>query len=288
MTVNDATGSAKALVKGIAIIDLLATHKDGLRLTDLVRHIDVPRATVVRLLSVLGDAHLISHSHDGRYRLGSQCAVWGAGFLSGLELREVAADVLARLAQLSNETCHLGVRDGDSVLYIDKVESPHSLRMVSRVGGLNPLHCTGIGKAILAYIPPDDLDEYCSRPLERRTANTIVAPEILRTELQRIRDRGYAADDIENEVGVRCVGAPIFDHNGELAGAVSLAGPTLRMTWERIEQLTAPVIEAAREISIRLGFGLQEARAAAEGAAPVLNMRPEPIADSTAVADSTA
>jgi DNA-binding IclR family transcriptional regulator len=262
MTVSDATGSAKALVKGIAIINLLAEHKNGLRLTDLVSRIDLPRGTIVRLLSVMIDAHLVRHSQDGRYRLGPQCAVWGADFLAGLELREVASDVMARLAQLSDETCHLGVRDGNSVLYIDKVESQHSLRMVSRVGGSNPLHCTGIGKAILAFIPPDELDEYCSRPLERRTANTIVAPEILRAELQRIRDRGYAVDDIENEVGVRCIGAPVFDHNGDLVGSISLAGPTLRMTWERIEQLTSPIIEGAHELSTRLGFGLRETKPA--------------------------
>lgn len=260
--VNDATGSAKALVKGIAIINLLASHKGGMRLSELVSQIDVPRGTVIRLLSVMSDAHLVRHSQDGRYRLGAQCAVWGADFLSGLELREVASDVMARMTQLSNETCHLGVRDGNSVLYIDKVESAHSLRMVSRVGGSNPLHCTGVGKAILAFIPPDELDEYCSRPLERRTANTIVAPEILRAELQRIRDRGYAVDDVENEVGVRCIGAPILDHNGDVAGSISLAGPTLRMTWERIEQLTGPLIEGACEISTRLGFGLREAKPA--------------------------
>lgn len=256
MTVSDTTGSAKALVKGIAIINLLAAHKGGMRLTDLVAQIDLPRGTVIRLLTVMTDAHLVKHSGDGRYRLGSQCAVWGADFLSGLELREVAADVMTRLVEISNETCHLGVRDGDCVLYVAKVESPHSLRMVSRVGGKNPLHCTGVGKALLAFIPPGEFDEYCSRPLERRTANTIVASEILRAELQRVRDRGYAVDDVENEIGVRCIGAPLFDHNGDLAGSISLAGPTMRMTWERIEHLTTPVIDAAREISVRLGFDL--------------------------------
>ena len=259
MTVSDATGSAKALVKGIAIMNLLAAQKDGMRLTDLVAQIDLPRGTVIRLLTVMVDAHLVWRASDSRYRLGPQCAIWGADFLSGVELREVAAGVMSRLVDISNETCHLGVRDGDCVLYIDKVESPHSLRMVSRVGGQNPLHCTGLGKALLAFIPPDELDEYCSRPLERRTANTIVVPEILRTELQRIRDRGYAVDDVENEIGVRCMGAPIFDHNGDLAGSISLAGPTMRMTWERIEQLTSPVMDAAREISVRLGFGLARA-----------------------------
>ncbi len=260
MTVSDTTGSAKALVKGIAIISLLAGHKDGMRLTDLVAQIDLPRGTVVRLLGVLIDAHLVRHSPDGRYRLGPQCAVWGADFLSALELREVASDVMTRLVEVGRETCHLGVRDGDAVLYIDKVESQHSLRMVSRVGGRNPLHCTSLGKAMLAFLPADELDEFCSRPLERRTANTIVAPEVLRAELQRIRDRGYAIDDVENEVGVRCISAPVFDHNGDPVGSISLAGPTMRMTWERIEQLTEPLINAAQEISARLGFGLADVR----------------------------
>jgi DNA-binding IclR family transcriptional regulator len=260
MTVSDTTGSAKALVKGIAIINLLAGHRDGLRLTDLVTQIDLPRGTVVRLLGVLIDAHLVRHSQDGRYRLGPQCAVWGADFLSALELREVAADVMSHLVEVGQETCHLGIRDADAVLYIDKVESRHSLRMVSRVGGKNPLHCTSLGKAMLAFLPAEDLDEFCSRPLERRTANTIVAPEVLRAELQRVRDRGYAIDDVENEVGVRCISAPIFDHHGEPVGSISLAGPTIRMTWERIEQLTEPLTDAAREISTRLGFGLAKVR----------------------------
>lgn len=262
MTVSDATGSAKALVKGIAIVNLLAAHKGGLRLTDLVTRVDLPRGTVVRLLGVMIDEHVVRHSADGQYRLGPQCAIWGSDFLSGLEFREVASDVMAGLAEVGNETCHLGIRDGKSVLYIDKVESPHSLRMYSRIGGKNPLHCTGLGKALLAYIPQDELEEYWAEPLERRTANTIVSPDILRAELQRIRDRGYAVDDVENEVGVRCVGAPIFDHNRDLVGSISLAGPTMRMTWERIEQLTGPVKEAAHEISVRLGFGLSEAAGA--------------------------
>jgi DNA-binding IclR family transcriptional regulator len=256
MTVSDATGSAKALVKGIAIINLLAGHKGGMRLTDLVTQIDLPRGTVVRLLGVLMDAHLVRHSQVGLYRLGPQCAAWGADFLSALELREVAADVMASLVEVGSETCHLGVRDGDAVLYIDKVESPHSLRMVSRIGGRNPLHCTGLGKTLLAFMPPEEFDEYCARPLERRTMNTIVAPEVLRAELERIREHGYAVDDVENEIGVRCISAPVFDHSGDLAGSISLAGPTMRMTWERIDQLTGPLIHAAHEISARLGYGL--------------------------------
>jgi IclR family acetate operon transcriptional repressor len=258
MVAGEATGSAKALVKGIAIVNLLAAHREGMRLTDLVSQVDLPRGTVIRLLDAMIDASLIRHSTDGLFRLGPRCAHWGSEFLASLELREVASDVMARLVELSNETCHLGVPEGRSVLYIHKVESQHSLRMVSRVGGMNPLHCTGLGKALLAFMPPDEQDRYLAEPLERRTANTIVAPEILRAELERMRRHGYAIDDVENELGVRCIAAPIFNHLGELVGSVSLAGPTMRMTWERTEQLTGPLMESAREISARLGFSPAE------------------------------
>lgn len=267
MVAGEATGSAKALVKGIAIVNLLAAHREGMRLTDLVDQVYLPRGTVIRLLDAMIDAHLVRHSADGRYRLGPRCALWGAEFLGSLELREVASDVMGRLVELSNETCHLGVAEGRSVLYIHKVESQHSLRMVSRVGGMNPLHCTGLGKALLAFMPRDDQDRYLAQPLERRTANTIVAPELLRAELERMRNHGYAVDDVENEIGVRCIAAPIFDHLGELAGSISLAGPTMRMTWERTEQLTGPLMDAAREISVRLGFSPAEPDGAEPGLA---------------------
>jgi DNA-binding IclR family transcriptional regulator len=254
MMAGEATGSAKALVKGIAIVNLLAARRGGMRLTDLVSQVDLPRGTVLRLLDAMIDAHLVRHSADGLYRLGPRCAIWGSEFLASLELREVAADVMARLVDVSNETCHLGVPEGRFVLYIHKVESQHSLRMVSRVGGMNPLHCTGLGKAILAFLPQPEQDRYLAEPLERRTANTIVAPEILRADLERARNRGYAIDDVENELGVRCIGAPLFNHLGDLVGSISLAGPTMRMTWERTEHLTGPLMEAAREISGRLGY----------------------------------
>ena len=255
-SVGEASGSAKALVKGIAVVNILAGHRAPMRLADIVARLDLPRGTVVRLLDALCDAQLIATDLSGRYRLGPRCAIWGAEFLSSLELREVASDAMVKLSQLSNETCHLGIRDGDSVVYVRKVESPHSLRMVSRVGGTNPLHSTGLGKALLAFLPVEDQEAYLARPLERRTPQTIVDPGVLATELERIRANGYAVDDIENEVGVRCIGAPLFDHLGELVGSISLAGPSMRMTWERVEQLKGPLLEAAQAISMSLGHNL--------------------------------
>lgn len=255
-SVGEVTGGAKALIKGIAIVNLLATKRHGFRLPDLVREVDLSRGTTIRLLEALCDAHLVRVDGDGRYRLGPRCAVWGSEFLSSLELRDAAADLMMQLVDASNETCHLGICEARSVVYIHKVESDHSLRMVSRVGGTNPLHSTGLGKALLAFLPEAEQEEYLAGPLERRTQNTIVNPEMLRAELRRIRANGYAVDDVENEVGVRCIGAPILDHDGQLVGSLSLAGPTIRMNWERIEQLTGLVIDAAATVSSRLGYGL--------------------------------
>lgn len=264
----EATGAAKALVKGIAIANLLSCSRTGLRLPELVREVNLPRGTVIRLLEALSEAHLVRVDTEGRYRLGPRCAVWGSEFLASVELRDMALDVMTQLVELSNETCHLGIHEAGTVLYIHKVESDHSLRMVSRVGGRNPLHCTGLGKALLAFLPDEEQEQYLAGPIVRRTTKTIVDPEMLRAELRRIRSHGYAIDDVENELGVRCIGAPIFDYEGRLAGSLSLAGPTIRMSWERIEQLTKPVIDAAATISERLGDGLAPRGRQSSGAQP--------------------
>lgn len=253
-TARDASGSAKALTKGIALVDLLAAHPRGLRLAEVIRGADVPKATALRLLDALAGAGLVRCDDAGRYRLGPQCAVWGSAFIDHLDLRSEAADLLAELAEASGETAHLGIADGIRILYIDKIDSPHSLRMFSRVGATNPMYCTALGKAILAFAPPATVDEVVAAGLARRTENTLTDAESLRAELARVRRRGYAVDDVENEEGVRCTGAPVFDHHGRVAAALSVAGPVSRMTRERLATLSPRVAAAGLELSRRLGY----------------------------------
>ncbi|MQA96300.1 MAG: helix-turn-helix domain-containing protein [Streptosporangiales bacterium] len=253
-TPAEASGAAKALVKGLALVDLISEHPSGLRLGDVTERAGLPKGTALRLLDTLQAHHLVRVDADGRYRLGPRCAAWGTAFLDGVELRSLARDLLERMVELSSETCHLGVEDGGRVLYLDKVDSPHSLRMVSRVGGTMPLHSSGLGKAMLPHLPAEFIDGVLAGGLERRTENTIVDPEALRRELARVRDQGYAVDDVENEEGVRCVAAPVFDHQGRVAAAISVAGPAHRMTRGRIDTLSPKLMAAARELSQRLGF----------------------------------
>lgn len=247
------TGAAKALSKGIALVDLLVAQPRGLKLTDVVRHAGLPKATVLRLLDALTEDGLVRCDDTGMYRPGPRCAVWGAAFVDHLDLRAEAHDLLTHLSEISGETAHLGILDGPRILYIDKIDSPHSLRMVSRVGATNPLHCTGLGKAILAYADPALAEDVAAAGPQRRTENTITDAEGLRAELARVRRVGYAIDDVENEDGVRCVGAPVFDHRGAPVAAFSVAGPVSRMTRERIAGLAPRIAEAGADLSRRLG-----------------------------------
>jgi len=245
--------SPKALIKGLALLRALADHPTGLQLTELCHRADLPKPTALRLLGPLLDFGLVDCRDGGRYRLGPECLVLGAAFRGALDLRAEAGDLLHALVELTGETVHLAIPDRGRVLYVDKVESPHALRMVSRIGGTNPFHCTGLGKAMLAFAGEDLVRRAIAAGLERRTPRTIVEVGELEAELERIREWGFAIDDVENEPGVRCVGAPVFDEEGAVTAAISVAGPEHRLTRERAIELGPRVRAAADELSRRLG-----------------------------------
>ncbi len=155
---------------------------------------------------------------------------------------------------MTQETCHLGILQFPWVVYLEKVESPLAVRMHSQVGAINPLHCTGLGKALLPYSSAELINAICSLPLEPRTAKTITRAEDLQEELVRIRDRGYAIDDVENEEGIRCVGEPIFGYDGSPIAAISIAGPADRVTLKSVADLGPIVASAVLYVSHLLSF----------------------------------
>lgn len=157
------------------------------------------------------------------------------------------------LVRQCQETVHLAVPSGNEVVYIGKVESEQPIQMYSFIGARLPMYCTALGKAILAFSDPERIALLIKTPLMQRTKNTIASWDGLSVELARIREVGYAIDDEENEDGVRCVGAPIFDFNQKVIGAISISGPATRMTMERLEELGPLVHETASQISLRMG-----------------------------------
>ncbi len=249
---TNATGSAKALVKGLALVDLIAAADRPVRLARLVEESGLPRATALRLLDALVE-HRVLRADESGYAPGPQLAVWGQRYLDGLDLRDHADDLMRTLAEQTRETCYLGVRDGRQVLYVAKADSPQAIRPAARIGSRNPLHSTGLGKALLAFGPPECLEEYAAGPLERKTPNTITEPDALGAELERIRARGWSIDDVENEDGVRCVAAPIRDHTGAVVAALSVVAPAYRFALDDLSRLAPQVLGATAELSRRIG-----------------------------------
>lgn len=254
-----ATGETKALVKAVAALDALLERPDGLALAELARATGLSKPTAHRLLAGLLDAGLVRTAGDGRYALGARCLVLGAGFLAGVDLRQEALPVLHELASETGETCHLGVLSGGEVVYIEKVDSRHAIRMHSRVGATAPAVSTGLGRAILSRSEPEALDAVLAAAtdadgrLPQRTSRTTTDPAALRALLAAAREEGVAIDDVENESGIRCVAAPILDHAGDPAAALSVSGPETRITPAEAQRLIPLVRTAARNVSRRLG-----------------------------------
>lgn len=248
---------AKNLAKGLSILNLIAERADGLTLSEVSRLSGVPKATAHRLISVLSEYGMVRANLEDKYLAGPQCLVLGNLFLSGLNLRQEAQDILRKLSQETLETCHLGIKDGTQIVYIEKVENPHPVRMYSRVGATNPVHSTALGRAILAYCDEEAVEAVISSGLERRTANTITEPERFRANLVEVKRRGFAVDDIENEDGIRCVAAPVFGHTGEVVAGISVSGPEQRVTADRLNDLGLKVAASAVDLSKRLGYAVE-------------------------------
>ncbi len=247
-------GSTKTLVKALALLQAVSECPGDMSLTSLSQATGLPKATAYRLLTVLSEWDLVRADQVGAFWPGVECLRLGRSYLDSLDLRREALDLLKQLANSTGETCHLGVREGNRIVYVEKVEVPRAMRIYSRIGRTNPVHCTAMGKAMLAHSSSDEVQQVLSGELERRTPNTLVDPLEIRAELARIHACGYALDNVENEEGIRCVAAPVFDHEGTVIAAVSAAGSEYHITLERVEEFGILVREAGLALSRHMGY----------------------------------
>jgi IclR family transcriptional regulator, KDG regulon repressor len=179
----------------------------------------------------------------------------GHQVVSHLNLREICRPFLTRIMSETKETVHLAVLDEDQVLYLDKVEGPHALRMPSRVGRHIPTYCTSLGKAMLSCLDDQEVKSiFRNQVLRPYTANTIKTLSQLLTNLRLIRKRGYSIDNEEIEIGLRCVGAPIRDYTGAMVAAISVAAPSARLSSQKIPTVGRLIVTTAEEISEKLGY----------------------------------
>lgn len=250
--------------KGIRILDTLS-ELGPMGVTDLARRITDNPSTVYRILSTFCAYGLVEQDPEtNRYRLGLGLLRLSSSLWQSMDLRRVARPIMERLRDDTGETINLMVRDGAIGIYIETVESTQSVRRVGEVGRREPLHASGVGKAILAYLLPAEMERVVVKGLERFTPNTITDVESLRDHLRVVRERGFAIDDEEAEIGTRCIGVPIFGRTGEVEAALSIAGPEFRMNRERLVGYAGLLKDAAEEISRRIGYVKREARAIAQ------------------------
>ncbi|NYE48389.1 DNA-binding IclR family transcriptional regulator [Spinactinospora alkalitolerans] len=237
------------------MLNTLAEHPAGLTLATLTENLGMPKPTVHRLVSALSDAELTRlDAESGRYRIARGALTLASAFLEGIDVREACLPALRDLSESCGETCHLGIREDLRIIYIEKREAKWPVRMYSRIGNSNPLHCTGIGKAVLAWSADSLVAEVVRAGLHPRTPATIIDPAALRAELAAIRERGWAVDDVENEVSIRCVAAPVFDWEGNPVAAFSVAGPEFRMTDDALARFGPLVRHAGLAASQKLGW----------------------------------
>jgi IclR family transcriptional regulator, KDG regulon repressor len=247
-----------ALQRGLRLLQLFSESR-GLTAKQVAGLSRLPVSTVHRFLSNLEGAGFLNCGENGVYHLGIACFAIGQAALSQLDIRRVSLPYLRELNQQTRETIHLTIRHGLSAVYVEKLDSPEQLRIHSRIGAAVPLYCTAVGKVMLAYLPPEEQKRVLPQlEMKRLTPNTVGSAQELEAELYRVRKNGYACDLEENEMHIRCVAAPIWDHTGAVHASLSITAPMVRMTVSRLRQL-APLIQAAGlQISRELGYRTTE------------------------------
>jgi IclR family transcriptional regulator, KDG regulon repressor len=245
----------KSVSRALDIIALVGMKKGGLGVTEIANQIDINKSSVFRTLSTLVHyGYIEQDTETGKYKLGYKFLDISSKLLESIDLRTEAKPFLQELENKTNEVIHLVVYDQGEVVYIEKLEGNETLRTHSKVGKRAPMHCTSVGKAILSYLPESDVVTILDRKgMPYHTDHTITSTEEFLRELKQIRQRGYALDLEENEYGITCIAAPVLDHLGNVVAAVSISGPTTRMTTERLNQLGPVMIQTSQQISARLG-----------------------------------
>jgi IclR family KDG regulon transcriptional repressor len=255
---------AKAVVKTMKILEYLS-HERSVGIIELTRRLSahgngqkMNKSTVYRFLASLKELGFVRQdSETERYSLTLKLFEIGMCVLERLDLWREADPVLKEVAQLTGETIHLATLDENTLVYLGKIESTKTLRvsMMSRVGQTAPTHCTGVGKTLLAHLPRSRLGKVLTQEsLFRYTPKTLTRRADLDRELASIREKGYAIDNEEHETGVRCVAAPVRDNMGAVCAAVSVSVPTARFPDEDIPHYRDIIVQAAGEISRRIGY----------------------------------
>lgn len=253
MKKNNLTGST---LKALDVLEYLASVGEATGVTEVSRQVGLDKSTTYRILVTLEHRGYVAQDELTRkYRLGFKFLELYQSASGPMELKKVAGPVLDKLVRDCNETSHLGILDKGEVFYLESRECFQLMKVASHVGLRNPIHCTALGKALLAVLPEEEVELLCKeKGLKRFTDHTLTSLAKLKKELEKIRKSGYAVDNQELYYGTRCLAAPVRNHEGKVIAAVSIAGPSNRVTPDKIKGLSKKVMAAGGEISKLLGY----------------------------------
>ncbi len=251
--------AAKARLSSVAnsirLLNSFSGAEDELGITTLAGRLHLAKSTVHRLAATLSAAGFLEQNGDnGKYRLGMALFELGALVRRRMDVANEGRPKLRELLEKTGETVQMGVVDHLSVLYVYEMESPRAIRMAAAVGGRAPLHCTAVGKVLLAYQPEDFVNRVLENGLTAYTPKTLVRREAVLAMLTEVRSREHAIDDEESESGLRAIAAPVRNHNGAVIAAVGVAAPVQRMNKKVMQTCVPTVIATAHAVSGRLGY----------------------------------
>lgn len=250
---TEGAGGVPAIDRALNVLECLSQSRKGYSVSELSRRLGLPKSSVHLILRTLERrGYLQKQSAGGRYKFGMKLITLSRMALDGVELRDEARPALATLSQQTGLTVHMGVLERSEIVIIERLESASPIRVVSWIGRRMDLNSTAVGKALIAHLPESEFDAQV-RPsqLARHNDRTIASMTALRKELARVRHLGYSVCDEEDEIGVRSVGAPILNRHGHSIAAISVAGTTLQIPPERVDELGHTVKDAAADISAR-------------------------------------
>ena len=249
------TGQVQSLTRALSILNLIAENPPGLSLTVIAKSLKLAPSTTHRLLTTLQEERYVQYDRDAsRWQIAMQAFVTGNGFLTSRDLATVARPYMRRLMEISGETVNLAIADQDNVIYLAQVESREMMRVFSKPGNRVPMHCSGVGKAMLMAMSDQEVQHIIdTQGLVRLTDKTITEPKALFQELADCRAQGFALDDEEHAIGLRCVATLIYDEHAEPLASLSISGPAARISRDRLMELGKTALGIAAEVTAALG-----------------------------------
>jgi len=244
-----------SVANSIRLLTSFSGEENELGITTLATRLRLAKSTVHRLAATLTSAGFLEqNTENGKYRLGVALFELGALVRRRMDVANEARPKLRELLEKTGETVQLGIVDHESVLYVYEMESRHAIRMAAAVGGRAPLHCTAVGKVLLAYQPPEFVKHVLGNGLKAYTPKTITRRDDMLAMLEEVASREYAIDDEESEPGLRAIAAPVRNHTGQVIAALGVAAPLQRMTKKVLQDCVPSVLATAAAVSQRLGY----------------------------------